>query len=89
MLLTILTIATTSFATEIPMSGEGHASNPVWSNDGKRLAYEVNDYAGQIDLYTIELLGDVPQGSTSRVKLNIATSSFGGPTGVVAGDQVV
>ena len=44
--------------------GRGHKlSNPVWSQTGTKLAYEVNDYAGKIDLYTIDITDSNPQGS--------------------------
>ena len=42
-------------ATEIPIASNGHASNPVWSPDGSKLAFEVNEYAGKIDLYAVEM----------------------------------
>ena len=88
MMIVLLSLVHISNAAEVPLNSRGHATNPVWSIDGKRLAYEINDYAGQIDLYTIEMSGENPQGSANLVKLNIATSSFGGPTGVVAGDPI-
>ena len=45
----------TAYSAQVPVSGRGHASNPVWSQTGTKLAYEVNDYAGKIDLYTIDI----------------------------------
>jgi Tol biopolymer transport system component len=75
-------------AAEVPMSGRGHTSNPVWSADGSKLAFEVNDYAGKIDLFTVKVEGGEPQGSPKLVKLNVAMSSFGGPTGMVAGAPI-
>ena len=75
-------------AVQVPVSGRGHASNPVWSKSGAKLAYEVNDYAGKIDLYTIDVVESNPQGSPVKVKLNVATSSFSGTSGIVAGDPI-
>jgi Tol biopolymer transport system component len=77
-----------AYSTQVPVSGRGHASNPVWSNTGTKLAYEVNDYAGKIDLYTIDVADSNPQGSPVLVKLNVTTSSFSGTSGIVVGDPI-
>ena len=87
-MLSILLCLSTANSAQVPVSGRGHASNPVWSQTGTKLAYEVNDYAGKIDLYTIDITDSNPQGSPVRVKLNVATSSFSGTSGIVAGDPV-
>ena len=36
-----LAMASLSWATEIPNASDGHAQNPVWSENGKNLAFEV------------------------------------------------
>ncbi|MBT3217729.1 MAG: hypothetical protein HN348_01450 [Proteobacteria bacterium] len=45
------------YAGEVEYDGEGHAYTPVFSLDGKYLAFEVNRYAGDIDLYVTTLDG--------------------------------
>ena len=64
-------------ATEIPVtSSNGHASNPVWSNDGAMLAFEVNDNAGKIDLFSVSMSG-VDFQDIKQIKASVGGASFG------------
>jgi len=69
-------------AGEVRFAGEGHAENPSWSLDGKFLAFEVNRFAGDIDMYFAELTGDIAK-EAMKVKLPGTGSGFG------SSDQVV
>lgn len=63
-------------ATEIPVSSNGHASNPVWSNDGAKLAVEVNDNAGKIDLFSVSMSG-IEYLDIKQVKASVGGATFG------------
>jgi len=63
-------------AAKVPFSGEGHAYHPVFSADGKYLAFEVNRYEGKIELFVARVDGDRAD-AASRVSLPGA-SGFGG-----------
>jgi Tol biopolymer transport system component len=69
-------------AGEVRFQGEGHAENPSWSLDGRFLAFEVNRFAGDIDMYFAELAGDIAK-EAMKVKLPGSGSGFG------SSDQVV
>lgn len=77
-----------SHAAEVSVSSRGHASNPVWSPNGKQLAFELNEYSGRIDLYTISIEKGVPSGVPKRLILNVNASNFGGDSGIVAAAPV-
>lgn len=66
----------------VPFSGEGHAYHPVWSVDGKFVAFEVNRYAGDVDLFIAPVTGDVAK-SAVKIALPGGSSPFGGPGQVV------
>ena len=74
-------------ATEIPIASNGHASNPVWSPDGSKLAFEVNEYAGKIDLYAVEM-NEINYKDIRQIKLAASSSSFGSSSGVVTAAPV-
>jgi len=69
-------------AGEVRFQGEGHAENPSWSMDGRFLAFEVNRFAGDIDMYFAELSGDISKEAT-KVKLPGTGSGFGASGQVV------
>ena len=53
-------LMSTAFAVEIPVPSRGHATNPIWSHDGKHLAFEANELAGRIDLFTVKVENGQP-----------------------------
>lgn len=74
-------------AGEVRFAGEGHAYHPAWSNDGSYIGFEVNRYAGDVDLFISEVSGAIAKDAV-RVKLPASGSSFGGGSGVVAANPV-
>lgn len=72
----------TANAGEVKFDGEGHAYHPVWSADGKFLAFEVNRYAGDVDLYIAPVVGDVTKIGV-KVALPGGANPFGGSGQVV------
>ena len=66
-----------ALAAEVAVSEKGHASNPTWSADGQHLAFELNDYGGQISLFAAKIQNGNPVGLPSKAKLPGAESSFG------------
>jgi Tol biopolymer transport system component len=83
----LLALATTlsagvANAGEVRFEGEGHAFNPVFSLDGKHIAFEVNRYAGDIDMFVSQIAGDIAK-DAHKVALPGGSSAFGG------GNQVV
>ncbi len=72
-----------ALAGEIATTSKGHASNPSWSVDGQWLAFEMNSFAGQIDLFVVKVQNGNMMGTPQQVKLPGASSSFGG-SGAVA-----
>lgn len=72
----------TASAGEVKFDGEGHAYHPVWSVDGKLLAFEVNRYAGDVDLYIAPVVGDVSKVGV-KVALPGGANPFGGSGQVV------
>ncbi len=72
----------TATAGEVRYDGNGHAYHPMWSLDGKYIAFEVNPFAGDIDLFFVELKGDVAQ-QAKKVSLPGGGSGFGSSGQVV------
>src|SRR5262245_26204593 len=66
----------------VRFDGEGHAYTPIWSIDGKYLAFEVNRYSGSVDLYIAPVAGDIPKDGI-RVALPGGSTPFGGSGQVV------
>ena len=79
----LLVSTATASAGPVRFSGEGHAETPVWSLDGKYLAFEVNRLAGDIEMFISEVSGDVA-GEARALKLPGAGSSPYGSSGSVA-----
>ena len=75
-------------AAEITVPSRGHATNPIWSLDGKRLAFESNELSGRIDLFTVEIENGKPKSQPKQISVNFSSSSFGGPSSVVATGSV-
>ncbi|MDG1481535.1 MAG: hypothetical protein P8R54_18205 [Myxococcota bacterium] len=78
----LLGFALTAGAAEVSGSQDGHASNPSWSPDGGWLAYEVNNYGGNIDLFLVQVSNGNPMGSPQKINIPGSSSSFssGGST---------
>lgn len=72
-----LALAATASAGTVRFDGDGHAENPVWSRDGRYVAFEVNRFAGATDLMIAEISGDVAR-TPRRVTLPGGSSGFGG-----------
>lgn len=75
-------------AGEIQVSKRGHITNPVWSPDGKYIAFEVNEYAGNITLHAVQVNQAQPQGVPKTITLNAGQSSFGGSSNAVTAAPV-
>lgn len=69
-------------AGEVRGSGEGHAVGPMWSRDGRFVAFEVNRLAGNIDLYVSEVNGAIAKDAV-KITLPGGGAAYGG------GGQVV
>ncbi len=69
-------------AGEVRYNGEGHAYHPMWSLDGRFVAFEVNRYAGDIELFFAEVKGDISQ-DAKKVSLPGGGSGFGSSGQVV------
>lgn len=62
---------------------DGHAYHPMWSVDGKYIAFEVNRLsAGTTDLYVAQVTNGIAKDGL-QVKLPGGSSQFGGTTGQV------
>jgi len=80
----LLVGALPALAAEVSVTEKGHASNPTWSADGAQLAFEINDYSGNISLFAARVQNGNPVGAPSKAKLAGAESSFGGSGSVAA-----
>lgn len=74
-------------AAEIGLDANGHATNPSWSLSGQYVAFEVNSFAGQIDLYVAKVQNGNLVGVPQQVKLPGSSSSFGGGGSVAVSPQ--
>lgn len=64
-------------AGQVRFGAEGHAYTPVFSLDGKYVAFEVNKLAGQVDQYVSELQGAIAKDAV-RISLPGSSSFAGG-----------
>jgi Tol biopolymer transport system component len=62
----------------------GHVDTPVWSPDGKYVAFEANDLGGGVDMYVAEISGDIAKDGT---KVTLPMGRTGG--GVFGGAKHV
>jgi len=70
-------------AGEVRFAGDGHAQNPVWSKDGKWLAFEVNRYGeNTTDLFYSQVQGEIAKDGV-KVNLPGGSSKFGAQGSVV------
>ena len=65
-----------AMAVEVSVSEVGHVYNPVWSPDGSYLAFELNEQAGSLSLYVVQVQNGSLRGMPSRV--DVAGSGGGG-----------
>ena len=83
-LLLMLPLWSDALAGQVRFSGEGHAQNPMWSMDGRYVAFEVNKYDGAgVDMYVAEVSGDTAATDAVPVALPGGRSAFGGSGKVV------
>lgn len=75
----------TAQAGEIASGARGHAFNPVWSADGRYLAFEINDYERTNDLYVVEISGAAAVQSPQKIVVPGGRSSFSGGGAVAMG----
>ena len=73
----LITLAMTSLSwgAEISHASDGHVQNPVWSPDGKKLAFEVNNNSGRIELFAVKMSG-IQHESIKKIEVRIA-NEFG------------
>ena len=87
-LMLLVGVMSIAIAGDIKVSAPGHASNPVWSKDGTQIAFEINEYSGNISLYAATIENGRSQGVPEAITLNVGSSSFGGSTGMVTAAPV-
>lgn len=80
----LLLSALPAFGAEVSVTERGHASNPTWSPDGARIAFEVNDYSGHISLFSAAIKNGNPMGAPAQANLPGAKSQFGGSGSIAA-----
>ena len=80
----LLGLTLSAHATEVSASQEGHASNPSWSPSGEWLAFEVNNYSGNIELFLVNVQNGNPLGMPQKVNIPGSSSSFSSGGSVVA-----
>lgn len=71
-------------AGKVAYAADGHAYNPVFSPDGRTIAFEVNPYQGNVDLYLAGLAGTEASAQAVKVALPGGSSPFGGRGHVAA-----
>ncbi len=75
-------VMSAAFAGEVRFVGDGHAYHPMWSLDGRFLAFEVNRYAGNVDMFIAEVAGAIAKDAV-RVAIPGGSTPFGGQGQVV------
>jgi Tol biopolymer transport system component len=82
-LLGVVALSAPASAGKVTVPKDGHAMNPVWSLDGKFIAFELNSFGGDgIDLFFAEIANANVTKPVQEVKLP-------GATGPYSGQQVV
>lgn len=72
----------TASAGEVRFIGQGHAYNPVFSLDGKHLAFEVNNYGDRSDMHISFVKGEIAE-DANKVNLPGGGGPFGASQVVV------
>ena len=84
--------SSSAMAGQVRFDGTGHVMHPVFSADGKHVAYEVNRLAGQVDLFISDLNGVVakdglkvaiPGGSAFGESDRVAANPVWHPSGII------
>jgi Tol biopolymer transport system component len=70
-------------AEQVEVPAEGHAINPVWSPDGRKVAFEINGQTGSIALFVANIEGGKSTGIPEKMALKVEQTSFGGSSGTV------
>ncbi len=70
-------------AEQVQVPAEGHAMNPIWSPDGKKVAFEINGQTGSITLFVANIDGGKSSSVPEKMGLKVEQTSFGGSTGTV------
>lgn len=76
-----LLVSPLATAGEVRFAGEGHAEHPVFSADGKYVAFDVNRFSNRIEMFISAVTGEIAKDGV-KVNLPGQSSQFGG------GDQV-
>ena len=71
----LMTVGTAQ-AGEVVFDGTGHAYNPVFSMDGEYVAFEVNRYTGDVELFVAQMNGVAIAKDGKRVALPGGASNF-------------
>ena len=56
-----LLLCLSAHAAEVDTRDGGHVQNPQWSQDGKYLAFELNDLSDTVELYVVEVQNGAPR----------------------------
>ncbi|MFT4626573.1 MAG: Tol biopolymer transport system component [Myxococcota bacterium] len=70
------TASVAAHAGEVRYAGHGHAESPSWSLDGTHVAYEVNNFAGTVDMYVSQVQLAIAKDG-KKVSLPGGSSAFG------------
>jgi Tol biopolymer transport system component len=83
LLLALATVAIPARAAQVPIPVEGHAYNPHWAPNGQWIAFELNQYGDNVDLYIVKVTDGIAQ-IPRKVMIPGVTSSFSARGSVVA-----
>lgn len=83
-----LWLSAAASAGKVTYPADGHAYNPVFSPDGRTIAFEVNPYQGSVDLYLAALAGTEPSAPAVQIQLPGGSSPFAGGGGRIAANPV-
>ncbi len=72
----VLALSGMLHAAEVSVADKGHAINPSWSPDGQWIAFELNKFAGSVDLHVVKIMNGNPVGAPQKVALPGGSSQF-------------
>jgi Tol biopolymer transport system component len=81
----LLALISPASAVEVSVAETGHAYNPTWSPDGGHLAFELNEYEGEVSLYVAKIQSGNPLGMPSRLDVSGGGGGFGGGGSIAVG----
>ena len=70
-------------AEQVQVQADGHAMNPVWSPDGRKVAFEINGQTGSIALFVASIENGASTSVPEKMALKVEQTSFGGSSGTV------